>query len=411
MSHERTRKRRLADLLVVLTAGVLLASPAFGKTGAELSGQGSEEMPILPLEEFSPSFLGGYRNVMEIDDDIVKYSAKYQVDATLARAVCMYESGGNADLRSGAGARGYFQVMPATFRSLRVPTNIEAGIKYLGQLVRQFGREDYALAAYNGGPTRVARGRAMPLESLQYVISVGTYRSVLKMHEPSVRAHAEQLRIETVRSGDDWWGLSRRLNVPLVQLRLYNPFLAARTLEPGYQVVYPLEPSQDLLEASGGNALQYRTRLGDNYIMLAFALGADLDELREANELWRLQPLLPGTLLTIPFSATATFAQYRVTAGDDLSRIAGRLQADPWWIVRDNLLWDEQVHPGMVLRIRELPPPPEPPEYVVHRVGRGENLSSIAQRYHTTIRAIQQANSMGRTTRIRIGQRLRIRTR
>ena len=74
------------------------------------------------------------------------------MDPSLARAVCMYESGGNGQLTSGAGANGYFQVMPATFRLMRVPTNIEAGIKYLGQLVAQFGREDYALAAYNGGP-------------------------------------------------------------------------------------------------------------------------------------------------------------------------------------------------------------------------------------------------------------------
>src|SRR5687767_15795964 len=103
---------------------------------------------------------------MEIEGDIVRYSRKYGVDPSLARAVCMYESGGNANLTSGAGARGYFQVMPATFRSLRVPTNIEAGIKYLGQLVEQFGREDYAVAAYSGGRGRIARGRAIALESV-----------------------------------------------------------------------------------------------------------------------------------------------------------------------------------------------------------------------------------------------------
>lgn len=99
-----------------------------------------------------------YRKVMEIDDEIARYSNTYGIDPSLARAVCMYESGGNADVTSVAGARGYFPVMPATFRFMRVPTNIEAGIKYLSQLVKQFGREDSALAAYNGGPGRVAQG-------------------------------------------------------------------------------------------------------------------------------------------------------------------------------------------------------------------------------------------------------------
>ena len=62
----------------------------------------------------------------------------------------------------------------------------------------------------------------------------------------------------------------------------------------------------------------------------------------------------------------------------------------------------------MVFRIRELPPQPK---YFVHRVRRGENLSLIAMRCHVSVRAIQQANSMGRTTRIRADHLLRIRTR
>ena len=57
------------------------------------------------------------------------------------------------------GAKGYFQVMPSTFKALKVKTNIEAGIKYLSQMIRRFDREDYALGAYNGGPGRIARGR------------------------------------------------------------------------------------------------------------------------------------------------------------------------------------------------------------------------------------------------------------
>jgi len=411
MPQERTRSSRLTSLfslLLLLMTTLILAGSASAEPMSGLAAQESDAMQVLSREDFSPSFLGIYRKVMEIEDNIVRYSEKYNVDVTLARAVCMYESGGDANLTSRAGARGYFQVMPATFRSLNAPTNIEAGIKYLGQMVRQFGREDYALAAYNGGPTRVARGRAMPLESLQYVIGVGVYRSVLKMHEPLVRTYAERLEIESVRPSDDWWRLAQRLGVPLVQLRLYNPFLAARTIRPGSQVVYPREPRQDLFEVRDGNALQYRTRLGDNYIHLAFALGADLDALREANGLWRLEPLLAGTLLTIPFHTSDALTQYRVTAGDDLGGIAERFGVDPWSIVRDNLLWDEQVHPAMVLRIRENPPPPK---YLAHRIRRGDSLTSLARRYNTTVNAIQAANSMGRATRIRIGQQLQIPTR
>ena len=403
MLNRGTGRRRIPNFLLLLAGMASLSGEAFGGTSVRAAGQMADDVPLVSGDALSPQFLGMYRKVMEIEDDIQKHALKYQVDLALARAVCMYESGGNANLRSGAGARGYFQVMPATFRSLRVRTNIEAGVKYLGQLVQRFTDENSVLAAYNGGPTRVARGRVLPLETKQYVMGVRSYREVLELYEPSIREIAGQLRVETVRQGEDWWQLAQRLNRPLVQLRLYNPFLAARTLRPGYQVVYPPEPRLDLLATVGENALYYRARLGDNLINLAFTLGVDLRALRQANRLEPLQPLSPGTMLEIPLAAK--FTTYRVTDGDDLSAIARRLRVDPWSLVRDNLLWNHTVEPGMTLRIRENPPPPA---HAVHRVRQGETLSSIAERYGTTIRAIQRINSMGRSTLIRIGQRLRV---
>jgi LysM repeat protein len=337
---------------------------------------------LLPVDEFSPAFLGMYRKVMEIDEDVRRYSNKYGVDLSLARAVCMYESGGNANLTSSAGARGYFQVMPATFRLMRVPTNVEAGIKYLGQLVKQFGREDYALAAYNGGPGRVARGRGMPLESLQYVLGVGAYRSVLKMYEPAVRAHASALGLVRSHKGDTWWTLSERLDVPVVQLRLYNPFLTdARLRVASYLIAYPKEPAIDFANIGAEGGFHYRVRIGDNYINLAFAFGVGVDELRQANELWRLQPLPRGMLLSIPSAATMALAASDVSSDDDVVRAS----APP------------------VVQARS-----SRPTYTTHRVKRGENLTTIARRYGTTIAAIQRANALGRRTVIHSGARLRI---
>ncbi|HKQ88164.1 MAG TPA: LysM domain-containing protein [Candidatus Acidoferrales bacterium] len=55
----------------------------------------------------------------------------------------------------------------------------------------------------------------------------------------------------------------------------------------------------------------------------------------------------------------------------------------------------------MVLRIREAS---FRRRYVIHQVRRGETLGLLAGHYHTTIGAIQRANRMGRSTRIRIGQ-------
>lgn len=376
-----------------------------------VSGQELQQAPIetesrLELEAISPSFLGMYRKVMEIEDEIRRHTDQYGLPFDLARAVCLYESGGNANLSSGAGAQGYFQVMPATFRSLRVETNIEAGVKYLTQMIKRFDREDYAVAAYNGGPTRVARRRPMYLETLQYVLGVGHFRNVLKTHESSLRYHANQVHVTTVAEGDDWWQLSQRLNLPILQLRLHNPFLANRQLRVGQLIAYPTEPRTDVAVQRNGH-LEYVTRIGDNYFNIAGTMGVNLDTMRKDNSLWHLENLPPGLRLTLSTNWKGTHEVHAVQAGETLHTIAENLKSDPWRIIWDNQIWNQNLETGMTLRVRKAPPKPT---YLVHRVTSGENLGVIARRYGTTVRAIQSANTLGRGTLIRIGQRLRIPT-
>ena len=386
-------------------AAVILGAPS--PLLAQTPTQPVDDTRPLPLEEFSPAFLGIYRKVMEIEDEIGRHAESYGVDVDLAWAVCLYESGGNGNLNSWAGAQGYFQVMPATFRSLRVDTNIEAGVKYLSQMIGRFDREDFALAAYNGGPGRVSRGRP-PLESLQYVLGVGHYRSVLKLHGSSIRHHAEQISLVDVRESDTWWSLSEQTGIPILQLRLHNPFLSTRALRAGQVMAVPPSPRTDLFSPIGDD-IEYTTRHGDNYFNLAFTLGVDLNVLRDANSLWRLQTLPAGQVLTMPLAWTGKYNEHRVAPGETLKAVADARKSQPWRIIRDNVLfWDESVSPGMVLKVR---PEASKPTYVTHRVASGDTLGALASRYGTSVRSIQSANSLGRNTTIRIGQQLRIPTR
>ena len=386
--------------VAALVVAMLLPALLHAETSQALDG-------LLPVEALSSGFLGMYRKVMEIEDDISKYADKYDVDLTLARALCIQESGGNANLNSWAGAKGYFQVMPSTFRTLKVKTNIEAGIKYLSQMIRRFDREDYALGAYNGGPGRVARGRPL-LETLQYILFVGQYRNVLKLHEPSVRHHASQMQLDEVREGDDWWTISERLDVSVLQLRMHNPFLATRALRVGQLVAFPPTPRTDLF-VSNGEGLEYRTRHGDNYLLLSFVLDVDRDALRDQNGLWRLQTLPADQVLQIPLTWKGKYNEYETKPGDTLRSVAKVMKSQPWRIIRDNnLFWDETLRPGTVLKVRPSPPNPT---YATHKVSRGDTLLGLASKYGTSVRAIQAANNMGRKTTIRIGHRLRVPTR
>lgn len=396
----RPARPALLVLAVLLGAGAVPPSASGQPDALALPPE------VLALDDVSPAFLGMYRKVMQIEPEIRRHAERYGLDPDLARAVCLYESGGNPGLTSVAGAQGFFQVMPATYRSLRVQSNIEAGVKYLAQMVERFDRQDYAVAAYNTGPGRVARGRAMPLETLQYVLGVGHYRTVLKLYDPLLRRYAEQVALTEVADGETWWQVARRLDVPLTQLRLHNPFLASRVLKPGAVVAYPIGPRANPFDQVDDH-LTYRTRLGDNYLTLAFTLDVTPSDLRAANDLWHLQTVPAGMPLRIPLAEAASDAEMReVLPGEDLDAIVRGTGVDPWRLIRDNrLLLDERVEPGMVLRISTARPP-QVPATTVHRVQRGDTLIGLARRYNTTVRALQDLNGMGRRTGLRAGARL-----
>jgi soluble lytic murein transglycosylase-like protein len=111
-------------------------------------------------------------------------AAKTGVPLSLLVATAYEESRMNPAAHSRAGARGLLQ-LPSTARSLRLAaddpaSNVLAGARYLRQLLDRFGSTDMALAAYNAGPTAVARAGAAPtLVTLRYVLNVEARSSLL----------------------------------------------------------------------------------------------------------------------------------------------------------------------------------------------------------------------------------------
>lgn len=100
---------------------------------------------------------------------VMRIARDHGVDPALALAVVEVESAGRADARSPKGALGLMQLMPATAQrygvadALDPDDNLRGGIRYLRDLLVQFGSAELAVAAYNAGEGAVMRhGYAVP---------------------------------------------------------------------------------------------------------------------------------------------------------------------------------------------------------------------------------------------------------
>ena len=115
----------------------------------------------------------------ELEQIAREAAAQYGLPADVFLRLIQQESGFDPSAVSPKGAIGPAQLMPDTAKELGVdPTNVRenifGGAKYLSQQLNRFGEMPLALAAYNAGPTRVARLGRIPniTETQNYVKSI-----------------------------------------------------------------------------------------------------------------------------------------------------------------------------------------------------------------------------------------------
>lgn len=158
-------------LSAVLLAAAAFAVPTFAKTSVAYQ---SRPLAANAMPRPVPAYLA------EIINDA---AAQYQVDPNLIAAVAFKESRYNHRAVSRLGAEGVMQLKPKTARYLGVTDsfdprqNVFGGVKYLRRLLDQFdGNVEYALAAYNAGPTLVAKaGPNATKEAVEYVSTIKKY--------------------------------------------------------------------------------------------------------------------------------------------------------------------------------------------------------------------------------------------
>ena len=121
-----------------------------------------------PPDAYDASLHTGYAGTStvgssEIDSAVENAARATGLSPALIRAVIMTESSFRPKAVSRCGAQGLMQLMPGTARELGVTDsfdvyqNVMGGSTYLKKQLDRFGDLRLALAAYNTGPSRVAK--------------------------------------------------------------------------------------------------------------------------------------------------------------------------------------------------------------------------------------------------------------
>jgi soluble lytic murein transglycosylase len=161
-------------------------------------------------EETQPAWYARLRYPLEYEHILRGHAENYDLDPALLAAVVYRESKFDPDARSSSGAVGLMQLLPETAKGIALHTggsrfrvsdlydpeiNVRYGAFYLRRLMRKYGDQRLALAAYNAGQTNVdewlASGGGIRFpETRQYVDEVLEARDIYS------RAYADELGLK-----------------------------------------------------------------------------------------------------------------------------------------------------------------------------------------------------------------------
>jgi membrane-bound lytic murein transglycosylase D len=324
------------------------------------------------------------------------------------------ESAYKANAYSRARASGLWQFIPSTGRLYGLKANwwydgrrdvqasTQAALDYLEKLYNDFdGDWHLALAAYNAGEGRVMRARAqnrrkgkpdsytdlkqLKAETRHYVPKLMAMASIIAdpakygVQLADIPNEPYFARVET-GSQVDLGIVAKLVDLSVDDLQDINPGYRRWATDPNgpHHLLVPADKKEALIE--GLNNLPEAERIqwqhhavkrGETLHEVGRRYGLDVETLRTANNL-RSNLLRVGQDLLIPISArpltvAAVRTTYRSTAN-----IAGRS------------------------------------EPVIHRVRRGDTLSSIARRYNVLVRQLAKWNFISANGILRMGQKLKI---
>ncbi len=395
--------------------------------------------------------------------------------------IALIESGFSPTAHSHANAVGYWQFIRGTGKryGLRINSLVDerrdfvyatiAASQYFKALYNLFGSWYLAIASYNVGENRIkrlvmkyytrdfwelAKRRKLPRETINYVPKYLAARMIVKHPEKygfTNIKYQEPLSYVEVNFDHpiNLRKFAASMGLPHKKITRLNPSYK-RSIAPLYGQNLTLRVPTHLKEqalsaarvsrvsssvvsrASSGDWFWYRIRRGDNLSTLARRFGTTASQIRSFNRMGRRSRLIAGRRLKMPErnvrvrgrtakvsqavveasrndSKDGGYTTYRIRRGDTLSTIAERYGTSIASLRSlNNLGRRSTLYAGQNLLIPSDTNFVSNQQFTYYRVRRGDTLIEIAKKFNTSVSELRKLNSMGRRSMLYSGQKIKV---
>ena len=343
--------------------------------------------------------------------------------------LAMIESGFVISAKSSVGATGFWQFMPATARGRykmivdeytderRDPIqSTKAAAQYLSGLYNVFNSWYLALAAYNGGESRImnailkyktrnywelAEKNLLPKETLNYVPKflaaaiIGHNPEKFGFHITKTPPPAHLYKVKVPFKGVSLSSISKASGISLKELKDYNPSLLKNFTSPHrYEYIWLPQSAQK-------------------------TFAKNHDQLEKVSKLQLAQSRRSSSKASSSraVSGSKKYSFHTVKKGETLSSISSKYNVRMNYLKQINNMKNSKVVVGEILKVpsytsklamkQKMLTARGNSSVIKYKVQAKDNLQSIAKRYNTTVAELKKNNKLN-SSNIRVGQILSI---
>ena len=216
--------------------------------------------------------------------------------------------------------------------------------------------------------------------------------------------------VYTVKKGDTLYGISKKYNTTVEELKRYNN-LQSNLLSVGDRIVIPCNVENNYNDRDN-NYVNYIVVKGDSLYSIAKKFGTTVDSIKELNDLKNNNLNIGDKLIVDDMRGISSvlecfgnvssdnliYQNYMIVKGDNLYDLARKFNTSVDQIKLINNLKDDNLSVGEIIKV------PNNNTYIVQK---GESLYSIAKKFNTTVNELKRKNSLSNNL-ISVGQELNV---